>query len=627
MTRRLEIALDLVARGIRLFPVRRDGTKRPAHKGWQSEATTDAEQIRQWVADGYNLAIATEHFGADKALVEVDVDVRDGKPGRQSLETLQLRHGDLPPTFTVETPTGGLHYAYAVDTPLKSDTRGRTLGQGIDVKSRGGYVLAPGSTLAGGEYRIIDDRPIAPAPQWLVDLIGVAPPKSERTCEVLPGVVPERAQARAVDYLQHRAPLAIEGQGGNRTTYDIATMLGDYGVDEDTALGLMLEHWNERNSPPWSPDELAEPVGNAYQYREEPVGCLAPEAQFEPYVYDGPLLYTARRWLDRDLPPPDFLLGNLFSTTSRAMLVGPTGAGKSNVGLAIAFPMAAGRDFLHWRAHRAARCVLYIDGEMSARVARERIREASKRHGGLPDNLVIINRDDFPDLPPLNTPAGQQYVDRLIGQIGGVDFVIFDNVQALIGGSMVDEEAWAAVLPWVRDLTRRAIGQLWAHHTGHDESRSYGTKTREWQLDTVMLMEKASTDCVDFVLKFTKARERSPQNRGDFAPTRIWIGDDDQWHSLAVRTANSAKQDFAGPSLDKNATRLWTALEDLTLGGGSTTTEAWIAEFTKRHFAKSSAKRAKNAFYNARGQIRASGLLEEYPDGRVAQRLPNKESA
>jgi hypothetical protein len=494
------------------------------------------------------------------------------------------------------------------------------------VKSRGGYVLAPGSTLAGGEYRIIDDRPIAPAPQWLVDLIGIAPPKSERACEVLPGVVPERAQARGIDYLQHRAPLAIEGQGGNRTTYDVATILGDYGVDGDTALALMLEHWNERNSPPWLPDELAEPVGNAYQYREEPIGCQA-EAEFDVYVYDGPLLYTAKRWLDRDLPPPDFLLGNLFSTTSRAMLVGPTGAGKSNFSLALAFAVAAGRDFQHWRSHRAARRVLYVDGEMSARLARERIREAGKRHGGLPENLIIINRDDFPDLPPLDTTDGQKYVDRLIDQVGGVDFVIFDNVQSLVRGSMVDEDAWAAVLPWIRDLTRRAIGQLWAHHTGHDESRSYGTKTREWQLDTVMLMEKASTDRVDFVLKFTKARERSPQNRNDFAPTRIWIGDDDKWQSLAVRTANSAKQDFAGPALDKNAARLWTVLEDLTLGGGTTTTNAWIAEFSSRHFANSSTKRAKNAFYDARGQIRAKGLIDEHADGRVAQRLPADKSA
>jgi hypothetical protein len=249
-----------------------------------------------------------------------------------------------------------------------------------------------------------------------------------------------------------------------------------------------------------------------------------------------------------------------------------------------------------------------------------------KRHGGVPENLILVNRDDFPDLPPLNTKEGQHYVDRLLERTGA-DFAVFDNIQSLIAGSMVDEEAWAAVLPWVRDLTRRAIGQFWAHHTGHDESRSYGTKTREWQLDTVMLMEKASIDRVDFVLKFTKARERSPQNRSDFAATRIWIDGDDKWQGQVVRSGDSAKQDFAGPALDKDAVRLQTVLEDLTLGGGATTADAWKAEFVSRYFAKSSTKRANNAFYFARGQIRARGLLKEYPDGRVAQLLPSEKSA
>ena len=40
---------------------------------------------------------------------------------------------------------------------------------------------------------------------------------------------------------------------------------------------------------------------------------------------------------------------------------------------------------------------------------------------------------------------------------------------------MVDEEAWAQALPWVKSLTKRGIGQLWVHHTGHDESKGYGT--------------------------------------------------------------------------------------------------------------------------------------------------------
>jgi hypothetical protein len=35
---------------------------------------------------------------------------------------------------------------------------------------------------------------------------------------------------------------------------------------------------------------------------------------------------------------------------------------------------------------------------------------------------------------------------------------------------MKDEEPWQDTLPWIRSLTNRSIGQLWVHHTGHEET-------------------------------------------------------------------------------------------------------------------------------------------------------------
>jgi hypothetical protein len=96
-------------------------------------------------------------------------------------------------------------------------------------------------------------------------------------------------------------------------------------------------------------------------------------------------------------------------------------------------------------------------------------------------------------MPPLNTPHGQTWFDAFIEAHGPFDLIIFDNIQALLVGDMKDEEQWAKALPWVRSLTRRSIGQIWLHHTGHDESKSYGSKAREWQMDTVILMERADT--------------------------------------------------------------------------------------------------------------------------------------
>jgi hypothetical protein len=250
-----------------------------------------------------------------------------------------------------------------------------------------------------------------------------------------------------------------------------------------------------------------------------------------PWSVPEPQSLTLAYWLSRDLPAPDFLFGEVISTTSRLMLVGPTGLGKTHIGLAVAVALVAGLKFLHWCVP-APRRVLYIDGEMSRRLMRARLEDAVRRAGCPSDaGLFIVSREDWPNMPPLNTEAGQKFIDAIIEAVKPA-LIIFDNIQSLLAGDMKDEEGWAQLLPWVRDLTLRHIGQVWVHHTGHDETHAYGTKTREWQLDTVALMERVDRPDLDiaFKLTFPKARERTPDNRSDFEPTIITLAAD-RWSS------------------------------------------------------------------------------------------------
>jgi AAA domain len=201
---------------------------------------------------------------------------------------------------------------------------------------------------------------------------------------------------------------------------------------------------------------------------------------------------------------------------------------------AIAFALANSEGFLHWAGPSRPLRVLYVDGEMSRRQMKRRILDALRRSGGKkPESLFVLSKEDAESLPPLNTPEGQAWMDTFIEQHGGFDLIIFDNLQSLLTGNMKDEEQWAEVLPWVQDLTRRAIGQVWLHHTGHEEGRGYGSKAREWGMDLVGLMERvANTPKGElwFSLKFTKARERGPENLDDFDEVTLKLIDD-KWSS------------------------------------------------------------------------------------------------
>ena len=107
---------------------------------------------------------------------------------------------------------------------------------------------------------------------------------------------------------------------------------------------------------------------------------------------------------------------------------------------------------------------------------------------------------------------------------------------SLIEGEMKEEDGWARLLPLIAALTKRRIGQVWMHHTGHDASHGYGTKTREWRMDTVMFLSEVQNPEADisFSLEFTKARERTPQTRRDYVPVTVTLADDEWVGSAAA---------------------------------------------------------------------------------------------
>lgn len=226
-------------RGWPCFPCVPDA-KRPATSNGLNDATKDPERLRIIWRPGANLGVRT---GAVSGIFALDVDVKDGAGGRESLAQLQHEHGALPVTLTNATPTGGCHLLFRQPASALGNRVG--LMPGLDVRGDGGYIVAPPSIVGGSAYRWIDEgEQIAEAPAWLVGLITVGSESRLNFGAVLTGV--------------------SRGARNDQLFRYAAKLRGD-GVALDDAPRLVLD-MAARCSPPMDPEEALACLASAWRY-------------------------------------------------------------------------------------------------------------------------------------------------------------------------------------------------------------------------------------------------------------------------------------------------------------------------------------------------------------------------
>lgn len=284
MSNTYEAALSLAAKGYYVFPLQ-PGSKLPAIDDFPNRATRDPEQIKKFWLDPvlgfvqpWNVGISTTRYNGTQALVVVDVDNKGNKKGDDEILKLELSGYEFIETATQVTPTGGIHLVYWSKAAVKQGQS--VLGPGLDIRSKGGYIVGEGSIIEGRVYKWQQDREPAECPAWIIEQCGRA---LEKSAEIEPvNVDHNRAAARAKFYLYNEAPLAVQGDGGDETTYKVAAKLKDLGCDSMLATELMLDCWNLRCEPPWSIEELKTKVENAFRYGLNQQGASTPEADFDP---------------------------------------------------------------------------------------------------------------------------------------------------------------------------------------------------------------------------------------------------------------------------------------------------------------------------------------------------------
>jgi len=281
----LEQAVELTKKGFYIMPLV-SGQKTPITDGvYRSYATREEKILRRFWVDplleierDYNIGICTDKFGDDEALVVVDVDVTEGKDGRETIKQLTAEGFKFPKTLMHKTPTGGYHLFYRAKDSVTGGAG--VLGTGLDIRSYGGLVVAPGSTRWGydGFYEAVNNHPIVHCPEWII-----AKRRRSKTVAVEPSAVPlpgKHSNERAIEYLKQVEP-AVKGHSGDGHTYNVACKLKvSFGLNELNAVELMLEHFYPRCTPNNKPEFIKRKVRNAFAYSQKKQGSDSPQAAF-----------------------------------------------------------------------------------------------------------------------------------------------------------------------------------------------------------------------------------------------------------------------------------------------------------------------------------------------------------
>lgn len=441
----------------KLFPIS-PGTKVPALEGdWREHSTDDPEQIEAWRDQGYDLAV---DCGASGLLV-VDPDGEDGLAAAAQM--------DLPATYTMRTPRGGKHLYYTGVGP----TSVQKLGPKVDTRGTGGYVV-----WEGPGYELIEDRPVAPLPAWILPALQMR--KDHKLSQVGSLDLPQNVK-RAVAYLEIRKP-AIEGEGGNEHTYKTAAALRDLGLSHDKALDLLLD-WNERCVPPWEEEDLERLVVNAWSYGQNEEGAQAfdfdPATRFQginvEYVPQDISPSRFRLWSlaeARQRPAPTFLFDGLLPARSFGVAYGPMENGKTWLLLDTALRIATGMS-LSGQAAGKPRDVVFFAGEGFEDLVHSRVRAWCDYHGIDPDVPHFHLLESFPNI------TDEDEIDEMVAEVtkrcSDVALILIDTYARAMAEAGLSENDPLDVMKFVRqmEVLKRGFGctVIAVHHSGKDLDR------------------------------------------------------------------------------------------------------------------------------------------------------------
>jgi predicted P-loop ATPase len=254
----LEQAVLLVAAGLQLVLVHAPSAKgctcgkksceaagkHPIEIAWQKRPLTEEQQVRDAFAARKftpNVGVILGLQPSGHYLIAIDVD------DAERFKTLEAEHGRLPETAASESARGK-KFLFLIPAGVSTDRIKNITGlgkvKGVDVKAKGGQVVAPPSKHASGTvYRWASVGPIAQLPPaWILAISAQVPepppPWTFRKDRALGSRDRKRAQAYLETKLQDRSAIVAGCGVGLRNT----TLLHELCSCLATARGIEREY-------------------------------------------------------------------------------------------------------------------------------------------------------------------------------------------------------------------------------------------------------------------------------------------------------------------------------------------------------------------------------------------------
>lgn len=530
----LEWATHYASHGYRVIPIK-PKDKRPPISAWQDAATTQTGTITAWWTDRYadhGIGIVTGKLDNGTRFFVLDVDEHDpNASGRDTINRLQQKHGQLPDTIRARTGSGGTHMLYrlADHHPDIGNGAGRLLGAGIDIRCTNAQIVVAPTIHPNGNYyeweqdHAIGEIEMATAPDWLIRLLTPEPATPTTTTTATATVAPEtdtRAGTRFNRETTWDTLLTADGwtphhfDPSNNTYYwtrpgkhprdGISATVNHNGTDSLTVFTTSIS-----NLPPGSYDRF----GYWTQTRhhgdfKEAARILA--AQNDTQIADWvrsiqqeqpPTLKTPnqdplatwyvdwqRLWTE-DTTDQEWLLEPILAKGRAHALYAGAKSGKSLLLLELAAALATGKQVLN-QPKREPQHVLYIDFEMTASDVRDRLDAFGY---SIDDDLSHLHYVLLPSIGGLDTPEGAKAVIDAIKATNSV-LVIIDTTARAVEGEENDADTMRAFYRW-SGVNMKALGVTWirADHAGKDTGKGQrGTSAKNDDVDVVWRFTKLS---------------------------------------------------------------------------------------------------------------------------------------